>query len=532
MSWTQQVWHVFRKDVWDQRWLLGLYAVLVTIGVLEGTGTLPSEQQFGNSYAVPKGIVLRCVAAFLSASVVLEDSPTGPRAFWATLPFERGAVFAAKSMLLALVLFGHAAALVLPLLHLDVSGTQLSLTLLNSALSYATILVATALFASVVSHLRTVLVLYVGAGLVLWLGFVLLRTPFALGEVAVPSWLLTAMLVLAMAALAMVYRARRTNRTRQAIALVGCACLLIAPLVVAGIHPALPHIAADRISGWTATLDLALPDSTNPTFIEYRSFAVELNSDVRVDGIPPTERVELITTVASIVTADGSEERLPIQLTHRLAEPKLPVAPNARWVNGSATSSRDPAPGIQQQSSKGTSVKAAHLQGISRLHAEGRLEFREPRLLATVPAALDTLFSVRGWRFALRYGTGAGRPIIGLTTLASTIGGNGEARESMGLRHLSFMLVNEQRGEALRLFKHGFTASSAWSLAPAAASRTDGILSPSPYQGELNASSRGTEVLDLEWLRGAKLVVYEWVLTRTSPVSLSTELPQSVATAK
>lgn len=533
MSWTQQVWHVFRKDVREQRWVLGLYGLLVLMGLLEGMDLLAATA-LKNGYVIAMTVLLRAVAAYLSAAIILEDSPTGPRAFWTSLPFERSAMFAAKSLMLAMILLGTVAALAVPLLRLSVSGTQLGLQLLNFGVSYATLLVATALFAGLVSHMRTVLLAYVTAVAILWLVVVVLPAPSAASQLATSSWLLVAALVTALIALALVYRTRHTSRTRTGVVMVACALLLLSPLTVRGFGPVVPQIATERVTGWTASLQLTSPDSTQAMYGAFRTFRmlnIATTGSPRWDNTAPTTRVELITSSASISTDHGRDKQLAVSLTHRLIDPPMPLAPNVRWLRSVSRSTTVPGTQPAQSLSNAVGLNASGVTGIRKVHANGRLEFREARRIAAVSAVRDTSFSVDGWRFTVQPTSASDRPFIRVHTLSTTITRDGVPRHAIPLDNVSFALVNAQRGEAIPLYKSGFASASSWSLSPGSVAEADGLLSTSPVQVPIemqqNVSSVARDLPTPEWMRDARLVIYEWVLTATSPVSISSDVQRA-----
>lgn len=532
MSWTQQVWHVFKKDVREQRWLLALYGLLVLTGLLEGMDLLPATA-LENGYVIAMTVLLRAVATYLSASIILDDSPTGPRAFWASLPYERSAMFAAKSVMLAMILIVTAAALVLPLLRLSVSGTQLGRQLLSFGVSYATLLVATALFAGLVSHMRTVLLAYVTAVAILWLAMMLRQTLFSASQLVIPSWLLVAALAAALITLALVYRTRRASRTRTGVAMVACALLLLSPLTVRGFGAVVPQIATERVTGWSASLQLTAPDSTESMFGAYRMFNITVAGNVQLDGAAPAARVELVTSSASLRSEKGRDERVSVSLAHRLSDPPVPLAPDIRWLRSVSSSASEPGLRQMQPVSRGVGVNNSITAGVTSLHASGRLEFRDARRIAAVDLGRDTTFSVSGWRFTIAPTSVSDRPFIRLQTVSTTTTNDGVPREAVGLRNVSFALVNEARGEALALYALGFSVSSGWSLSPSTVDRSSGLLSTTPVQFPLDMQQKVPSTLDLltpEWLRGAKLVIYEWVLTGTSPISISSDVARATGT--
>ena len=549
MSWTQQVWHVFRKDVWEQRWVLTLYVALLGLGTLQGTQVLATGGELESVLVVLGGMVLSAVAAFLAASVILGDSPTDVRAHWASLPYARSAVFGAKALVFAgLVLLGVIAFVPL-LLSLAVSPAQLGLQLANFSAANAALIVASAAFAGMVARLRTVLLLPLASAMLLVGSVVFTARRAHAPSPGLPSWVLLAGIAGALALLAAVYRGRHVTRPRQGVVLLACACLLLGPLMVRGFSPDARVIGPARISGVTSSLSLAAPDSLQALLGRLPVLKLETSGQLLLDGTTPSARVELVTRTAVAGYANASDDVVALTFTRRLVDPPLPLGDDVRWIDPGTTASW---PRGQSMKARvyGTRNDSAAMKNIVRVRAEGAYEFREPRLIGMVPATRDTAFSRDGMHVLITRTDFNGAPAFRVQTIALATPGESSLERAKHFNHVDFALVHDARREAITLnfLKHSSMVGGAL-LSPLGVSRGDALVVVNPGVSwsilppdttgitravvpPLDSASTIRALVTPEWLRGARLVIFEWVRTGTSPVTISSNLPRVTASLR
>ncbi len=535
MSWSRQVWHVFMKDVREQKWVLALYVALLCFGTMQGVRFWPIDGDSEPFLPLLGSAVMRAVAAYLAASLILGDSPNSPRAYWATLPFARSAVFGAKVLGFVGLLLTAVAAFIPPLVQLEVSATQLWLQLLNFSVAFSALLVATAVFASVVSRLRYVLLVPLAAIALMIGGLVVVAKRGFVLQYDLSSAVVLVVIAGALGALAFVYLTRRVNVTQRSLTLVPCALLLIAPFAVSGFGPVAPVIEPARITGIAPSISLVVGDAAYRMGSQIPALQLQTSGRFQLDGATPATRVELRTRYATTVDALGNDrDAVGFDISRRLVEPALPIDPDVRWIGADIAGST----GTFRQSVSAVSLSreedSIHTAAISRIRTEGRFEFRTPRLLGSVAASRDTAFAHDGVHLRIKRGTLAGAPVFEVQTMAVLNAPDGVERVSGALDHLSFALVHDEHREAVKLsFQRSSSSVGGSLLAPLGISRGSSMLvaEPSLFYAPVRPDSISAvrALVTPEWLRGARLVIYEWVLTGTSPVNISSAIGRTSA---
>lgn len=247
MTWAQQVGHVFFKDVRTTRWFLLGYATLLVLGIVE----VAAEQRNG---MVPLGaLLLRAVAVVICASVVLADAPFNQRAHWATLPYARSAVLAAKGVMIGALLIAAGVALMIALYAFEVPFGETVRPTGISLMGFLALLLATMLIASVERSFVAVVLVLVASVPVFFLFGSLVTTLFSVvpDMYAVAHSAMYASLAGVAVVVLLLSRARRVRTPLRlgvlyaAIVLVGVQIHHGRRLCRDGVHA---HLECDRVS--------------------------------------------------------------------------------------------------------------------------------------------------------------------------------------------------------------------------------------------------------------------------------------------
>ncbi len=509
MTWAQQVRHVFVKDARDSRWLLFAYAALLALGVAEVVAALhvlTGELPLGS-------VALRATGGLISASIVLADAPFNPRAQWASLPFARSAVFAAKCVIVVLLLMFTGAAVAIALRAFDVPFAELSRPVALSLVPLAALLVATALAASVERSLRAVLVVLLAAVpvflLLTWLAGVALRSR-VLG-VSVSNAIMFTTALLGLALMIALVRARRV-RVPLRVGVMAVATLLVgiqltpadadsytprAPSSGAMANATLIHDAADRATGGDSVRLL-----------------------LRIAGLTSSQRVEwLPSSVRTTRPSGDSGTSAILSAGFMLNNPVLPLPAGLTWMGahprhdaGLAVADtvrewQTPLPGQMRKALTGDVLGAT---------VHGTVELREPRVFGRLPLTANARLTHHGRQFTVVSASQRAHPEVDVTFESVLRDSRNE------LKHYTFVLQNSTRREAVRMdWPERSSSRDAWLLAPSAALRTGGRLVPT-YAGITPAGweqlSMTVVQFDGAWLGESELVIIEWVLVGSVPV--------------
>lgn len=150
MTWLQQALHVAKKDLRMSRWFLALYVFVLVAAI-------PAASSADRSWSELVPFVVVLVAFGYIATTVQADSAYRADAFWATRPLQQTAVWGGKVLTIMVVLVGlGVAAKAAALTILFGAGTPLLTELMvESAATFASMLLLAALIAAITPDLRS-----------------------------------------------------------------------------------------------------------------------------------------------------------------------------------------------------------------------------------------------------------------------------------------------------------------------------------------------------------------------------------------
>lgn len=503
MRWHAQVAHMMRKDLRASRAHLVAYAVAVagaTAVAVAGAG----HTEEGPS--VLWLLVVMFLGVAVAALLVQADSPGRSNAFWATLPLDSSAVFAAKIagaglFLLALPLAGQLAAL---LAH-GVAARDLPALLGTSALIYAAWLAAGAVIAALTPDYRAFAVAFmmilVGGLLGTW-AVASLAGPAALSLVVSAAAVATGALFL----LLHQYRTRDVRRG-VGIAVGVAAAALLLPLATRGSLPA-AAAASDPLPEALRTVTLEVYYGPTP-------FGNDAGLGLRLLGASASHHYRLVSPRVLLHQKDGSSMRVE---GPRLWAPAVSLnEPRVRLRGVAAWPTDSPAPaehvtGVPVDLSR--EQRAALARGDAWFAVEGRLEVRVPRIWADLPLETGSA-SAEGRRRVrvLRVDNPGGDPLVELR-LASVGRARPDDDDDFPFSGPRYALLNPERRELVRLQPKNTSGSQSVLVLPGAAAR--GIrweLRHAPWRPDVR--------IEDEWLRGARLLLVDWVPVGSTPVRAS-----------
>lgn len=521
MTWAQQVGHVFFKDVRTTRWFLLGYATLLVLGIVE----VAAEQR---NDMVPLGaLLLRAVAVVICASVVLADAPFNQRAHWATLPYARSAVLAAKGVMIGALLIAAGVALMIALYAFEVPFGETVRPTGISLMGFLALLLATMLIASVERSFVAVVLVLVASVPVFFLFGSLVTTLFSVlpDMYAVAHSAMYASLAGVAVVVLLLSRARRV-RTPLRLG------VLYAAIVLVGVQ----FTTAD---GFAATESTPTSNVTVSATLARRGGGRVATDEtlvmaLRLQGISPSQRADWFVTGVGIgssaewVDRPTSASRLPLN------NPPLPLPAGLTWLGafplidaGEAYPDtmrllRGPTPIILRASSTNDRIHVLSEFGDTvvatgtRVAVRGTMELREPRVLARLPLATSSSLSGHGQRFTVLAASLQPHPEVRLDVESVRKGGRPD------LRDYTFVLVNSRRQEAVRMqVTSSYHSRDSWLLAPSISGRVTGVLIPT-YHGVTPAGWQqlGMTVVqfDSAWLQESELVIVEWELVGSIPV--------------
>ncbi len=528
MSWTQQVTHVFLKDVHATRWLLFGYAALLVLGIVE----VAAELRLPTSSGWPLGsLALRAMGGAICASIVLADAPFNPRSHWASLPYARSAILAAKGLMVCILLLFTAVALLAALQAFQVPLSDALRPAVTSLVGFVALLTATALIASVERTLISVAVMLVLAFpallLLAWFLSTTSRVLFGIGNV--PGWVALASLCVAVAVALALLRVRRVRTVLR----VG---VLYAAVVLVGVQ-FMP------IDGY-AFAKAGLPGVPALAELVRRKVGRQAGDEtvfvsVRMRGLLPSQRVDWLASGIRVASSNGSSRELGTSSSrHVLNNAALPLPANLTWLGASplrdAGDFTDTTPLYTSPTSiilrpvpSGARavvlniVDETSIANVASVSVRGKVEVREPRVFGRLPLTNGARIMREGRRITvLKAGL---RPHPELRIDFESVLKDGR----QDLAQYTFVLVNNRRGEAVRMAVPEWNHhSDSWLLAPAISARVTGVLRPA-YYGMTPAGWQqlGQTVVQFDgaWLQESELVIIEWELVGSLPVAA--ELP-------
>jgi hypothetical protein len=549
MSWSSQVWHVFRKDVREQ-WLL-LLAFTVLLVVRAAQPFLPASSRVAGSEL--GALILIALIAFLAALIVLSDAPTTTRAYWAALPIERSAMWAAKCLMLSAVLTMLALSLVPAFMYLALPVSAVPETLGQSLLLPAAIFIALAGLAGIARNVRAVLFMLLccyAATIVASSAF-----GFDMSDAALlPNVLLAAsaarftVLAIGLLGLLTLYRTRSNARAGR----LATFSLVVVPALAlsCGTRPRVERepqtVSAARFAGTEIKVYIPTFNERRASSASYSPWAWigQVAGTLRLDGEPATGSVMWYCSdsrpICNAWQCNDSAQRcsdaplnkrIPIRtgitspLDFNEGRPasfvNLPmaIAPTPRWLGRRASDSLPrPMRNIPDERILTPAIHGA--RATDSAVYEGRLELWRERVVADLRLTPGDTDARNGRRTTVRSVSAGSAPRIEFEMLAFA--------DFNEVERYRYVLWNEQRREALELFVR-FQWQGAFGLpaSPRITTRVGGTLETVPEIGtagwifangrELDFPSPGT--LSDDWMRAARLFVVQRIPTVSAPFS-------------
>ncbi len=522
--WQRDVLLVLRNDMRALWPFSSLYVAVLIYGVLQARGVV----DVGASSGV--GIFLLYGSAMLCSTLLIHrHTPASPSAHWSGLPHERSAVWAAKWIVLAMLLVCGVTALLISVNgQPDPNGMIRPFTYARAA-SLSAAIAAAALVASIKRELRTVLLILLTLPLIsvacVLLAFLLLMDEvthalfhpfvvlFATMLAALTSWWL--------------YHQRSVSRTIVIRVVTGSA-LLFASVIVSR-QPSIVYLSedpslvllresatADRLAKVTvfAEYDPRWNDSLNAGYTTLRLNMEGAPENLRADWIftSHTAETEALKDISKTVVTSGGPGRTRFSST--LYTPSLPLAPDTRWLGGLRTD------GTSVSARRAAfpdfwSVQAGELKNPERGKnpVDGVVRFSQPAIVARLQIENGTFNSAlnQQWRIVEHGGSELLCAKMSSRCNESYPTGtlvNLQLRSELMVDNssLAFAWVNASRNEAVELS----TATMATKyqnpdlmFLPSATLMIEWLLVPR-YEGTNSAQ------LDDAWLRDAELVIVRW----------------------
>jgi hypothetical protein len=520
MSALGELWHIVKKDARQAKWLLGAFVVLAIAATI---GAASAETVAGGRLQLA-AVLMIATGPLVAASIIQADSPIRADAFWASKPFRRSAMLAAKLVLVAMVL------LLLPLLGqwlgliaFDVPRAEQASILLASAATYGFVLLVTMFLAALTPELRS-FVLAVLACLItlLALGIALSgEKGAAWGDSALREGVFLIGLIGVAALLALLYL-RRGLRWARTLGVAALALLVAGTVSSSGPRPS-P----------VATVDTTRAPAGSPGItVEMRDTAMlrregRFRLRISLVGASGNQRYRLDSARARFFLRNGTTTGMPLWVfgptvlrTGSLELPGVPVV-HEGWERFSGPST------VRDQVALGD-VRRALTNGIDSMQVTGKLTLLRPRVFATLPlrkgaSVLQDGESVRVAELNLD-GSDA---ILRLGTKA--VGRASSARDwttdEVGAK---VYLVNEPRHEAIALQRTNSGYNPGLLVLPGAGVHQGTVNFQLPSDGDPAMPS-----LDDAWTRDAKLMLIDWEDGPSIPVTAaSVPLPPDVPGAR
>ena len=505
-----QIAHVMRKDVREARWLLAAYIAVVAVSIASADGRLTASPQIfeaGMMFVVG-------LAMIIVATLVQADSPTHAEAFWVSHPLEPLAMFAAKVLLVIVVLMVPAlAGQWHALAALDPEPGVLPRTLAMSAYAFALWLLISFVVAAVTKDIRTFIVTLVAIAVLIAI-FVAVLPEFPwlsdsrqaiVGMVAVVGSLLF---------VAELYRTRDARRRTW----VACIILVsaISYALVGGAPP----------SARSAVRSLVGPDQRPVIRYTVRApstpEAAQLTLDLRMDSAPPNRRI-IVSPIGLRLTAARGDE-LMVRFEPAIATLASPDLPGSSIPWPSADSSSHAASFTARLSAAKIIVARA---GIASGFADLRIRLLEPEVVGSLPLTMGASVARNGVRVTIEQ-VALEKPLALLTLHEKALAKRDVPVENVYSSEGAFdyVLVNESRHEARPMFRQSAIGHSGGMVLPGSdirdetalfalrrrngssvIMRSDGVT----MREDIETPSAPGETADRDWLRNAKLVIVRWI---------------------
>ena len=475
------------------------------VGVAAATPFLP----------VPYGIstllvlVVGLLGLVVTAIVMQADSAFRADAYWATLPFHRAAVAAAKftAVIAGVIGIGLVGQLI-ALLAYDLPAARLADALLASALTYGAWIATGAVIATVTRDLRSFLV----AQVILIVGYQLAATFIVMGILGgdLPAFSILAQrsagiagLLVAAGLIARVYRTRR----RAAVVWLAVPLLFGVPW---GVGFAIDRSAAPA------------PDVQPPRAAATAAMPVP---SVRVLSSPALEDMDIVLQLpgsfqhAYAVTSLKAAVRLPDGSTSTrslsLSAVLLKSAGDIRVERGDDVTAASEAQNmaVHVRASFDAEQREAVRNGTARVTVSGRMLALAPRAIGSLPLRVGASISRNGFRWRIDRMNTRGSAIE-LRFAESTVVREDWSPSFDSMRRIPrYLLVNDARSEVVALDRGGGGGSGVGLVLPGPelSIGTVALRAAVPGEGESDRT---------DWLAGARLVIIDWATISSYPISV------------
>jgi hypothetical protein len=508
MTFLGELWHIVKKDVRQSRWLLGafvLLAIAATIGAVSAENIVGGRLQLAALLMIITGPVA-------AATIVQADSPTRADAFWASKPFRRSAMFAAKLVLLVGVL------LLLPLLGqwlgliaFDVPRDEQWSILLTSAGTYGSVLLIAMFLAALTPELRSFMLAVVACLIaMLAIGIALSGELGSVwGESVMHVVAEVAGLIGVVALFMLLYLRGRVPWTRT-LGVVVLALFLTGTLASSELTPR-AEVVADAVK--------VVPGMPAIT-VEMRDTARirregRFHLRITLTGASGNQRYRLDQARARFFLRDGTTTEMPLwaygPMVLRTGKLDLPGIPTVH--EGMA---RFSGPSMTREQAVLGDVRRALLGGIDSVRVTGKLILVQPHVFAMLPLRRGATVLRDGQSTRITaLGLDAANDILRLST--KTVGRSSGSQDwsNNGIGTTTY-LVNEQRHEAVALQAMSGGYSPGLLVLPGAGVRQGTNSYRAPNEDEIDMP-----LLDAAWLRDASLMLISWDDGPGVPVSAS-----------
>ena len=336
-----QLWHVFVKDVRQQRWLVLLYVVLVVAAAGHALAWRPfADGVFGGTMMVVGLVIL-----LLLASVVQGDSPTRSDAFWASHPLDPYAVLGAKVLFAIALLAVGAIGQEVVLQAYDATSADVARLVVEPVLVLGAVMLIAGLIASLTRDLRTFTMVAIVTPLAMILSIVLITAllresvAFRIGSQAMQVTRIVA-LVLAAALIPWLYRTRDNRWTMR-----------IAGYVIAGVAIVTLFTGGPvRTTAPTSEAPASRPVQHFPLSIVVppdgvRGDPAQIAFAIVMPPVPEQLHLAIRAPIATLRFSDRSSARVPLGYSFGYMtlgsgnRPPHPDIPGVRWLPGGGTAS-------------------------------------------------------------------------------------------------------------------------------------------------------------------------------------------------
>ncbi len=529
-SWLRQVVHVLRYDARAMWPFFALHVCVLVYGVLQARGELPVRDGLNSAPLLLYG------SAMLFAALLLHrHAPNSPVAHWSALPQKETAVWAAKWSMLAALLGCGLTATTLAIGDLPLSEERASAYVMMKITTLCTVIASAALVGALNRKLRTVLLLLLGLPLAATVLFLLsvftgpigATIAFNFGGLNSPGVLLLGTAGAMLLTLRM-YRRRGAPEVSAVWVLSGAVILMAGAMSASD-----PYSREARVNPSTVRIMPMLEELANVTVttIDDEVSDPVLNSPderallLRMEGAPSDLRAEWSSSSKRVVRTRLSMSYIGSGTGRPLYTPPLPIQPTPVWLG--ASGSDDSISPLEQ--TEWNVRSAVTRKGGEQLSVSAAVRFSRPTVVARLPLADGALVESATRQFRI-FKRGGGQLFCDEPQLVELCGATYpegavirlQLRESNSAApDLSFALVNTERGEAIRTngrIDKRRDYSSHQMFVPSGVWINEWLLVPGPYV--TSANEKASLPIDEQWLRGAELVVIDWVVVGELPVEM------------